>query len=172
MTAKWVIIIAIVLNRLGGDRRLKIYPLISVLFGVGKRDYKEGKSMKSFLTNMLVATVILLLFAIGSLITIDAGLSADEIVPHYADTELAKAGLKAYNEAGCANCHSFFGQQGQVGGPRLNWVGERYSQEMLENIIRNPRDFYSDTIMPPIHNRFSDAEIALIAEYLASFKRD
>jgi len=127
--------------------------------------------VKSFLTNMLLATVILLATVVGSLITIDAGLSADQIVPHYADTQLAKDGLKAYNQAGCASCHSFFGQQGQVGGPRLDWIGERYNQDMLEKIISNPRDFYPNTIMPPIHSRFADEDVALIAQYLASFKR-
>lgn len=128
--------------------------------------------MRSFLTTLIIATVILVVVAVGSIITIDSGLSADELGPHWADTELARTGLTAYNEAGCANCHSFFGQQGQVGGPRLDWIGERYSVEMLENIIREPRDFYPETIMPPVHSRITDDQIELIAEYLATFKRD
>jgi mono/diheme cytochrome c family protein len=128
--------------------------------------------VKSLLTNLLLATVILLATAVGSLITVDAGLSSDQIIPHYADTQLAKDGLKAYNQAGCASCHSFFGQQGQVGGPRLDWIGERYNQDILEQVIKNPRNFYPNTIMPPIHSRFTDEDVALIAEYLASFKRN
>lgn len=127
--------------------------------------------MKSFLTNLLLATVLLLLSVVGSLITIDKGFTAEQITPHYADTELAKKGMKAYNEAGCASCHSFLGQQGQVGGPRLDWVGERYPKDMIEKIIRNPRGFFPETIMPQVHSRVTDEEIALISEYLASFQR-
>ncbi len=80
------------------------------------------------------------------------------------------AGTSLYGESFCASCHAMQNAAGNlVGGdvgPELTNAGTKVKPEWLAAWIRNPGVYDPDTKMP--HYRFSDQQIATLADFLAS----
>jgi mono/diheme cytochrome c family protein len=124
--------------------------------------------MKTFLVTIAVATVLLVVYMVASLTTWEVGYSGPR-TPAFAETEVAKVGWTEFQRGGCAQCHSILGQQGQSIGPDLTTVGKSWQAAQLQQMIRNPKSIFPNTIMPA-NNRLSDEQVANLAKYLETLK--
>lgn len=105
----------------------------------------------------------------ASLTTYNVGYTSGDDGPWFAETQVAKEGWSAFQSAGCAQCHSILGQQGQSIGPDLTYVGKRWKADQIKQLVRNPRAIFPNTIMPTFSN-LSDDQIDKIARYLETLK--
>ncbi len=125
--------------------------------------------MKNFWISMVVAVVLMVGTTIAYMLTYDTGLASSQIGPWFAGTKVANDGWHKFERAGCANCHSILGQQGQPTGPDLTYVGQRWNSENVVKLLKNPRAFFPNTIMPKFDN-LSDADLKTIGDYLETLK--
>jgi nitric oxide reductase subunit C len=77
-------------------------------------------------------------------------------------------GAAVFQTKGCITCHSLHGVGGGTG-PALDTVGRTYSQEELENYIRNPKSVDPASEMPA-QTQLTDKEIKAVASFLANLK--
>lgn len=124
--------------------------------------------MKAFIATIGVATLLLVGYTVASLTTYDLGY-AGEKGPWFADTQVAKEGWTQFQRAGCAQCHSILGQQGQSIGPDLTYVGSRWKSAQIQQLVRNPSSIFPNTIMPSF-DKLSDEQVKAIADYLETLK--
>lgn len=78
---------------------------------------------------------------------------------------LMTPGAAVIHAAGCLNCHSFKGE-GDTAGPPLDMVGRDYSQEELEEYIKNPQEIDPSSEMPP-QSQLSERELEEVAKFLS-----
>lgn len=124
--------------------------------------------MRTFLVTVAVATVLMVGYTVAYLTTYDVGYTSEK-GPWFADTQVAKAGWTEFQRAGCAQCHQILGQQGQSIGPDLTYVGKKFKAPQIQQMIRNPKSMYANTIMPSFDN-LSDEQVTRIAQYLETLK--
>lgn len=125
--------------------------------------------MRRYLLTSAVLVGVLLAWFVGYMTTYDVGYTADMEGPWFAKTEVAQAGWAQFQRAGCAQCHSILGQQGQSTGPDLTNVGERWKAEQIAQLVREPRRFFPNTMMPAYTN-LTDEEVNTIARYLETLR--
>jgi mono/diheme cytochrome c family protein len=113
----------------------------------------------------------MLTWIVGYMTTYSVGHTAGMDGPWFANTQVAQEGWMQFQRAGCAQCHTILGQQGQSTGPDLTTVGERWKAEQMTQLVREPRKFYPNTIMPAFAN-LSDAEVSTIVKYLETLRGD
>jgi ubiquinol-cytochrome c reductase cytochrome b subunit len=89
-----------------------------------------------------------------------AGAEAPEVTP---TMQLA---ANTFSTA-CVSCHRVSGEGG-TSAPDLTHVGTRRDAAMITRIIKDPTSEFPDTMMPAYGERLSEAQIAALAEYLAS----
>lgn len=87
------------------------------------------------------------------------------------DPALLAAGKTAFDNNGCARCHSIGGQGGRMG-PDLTRVGTdaSHTPQWLVAHIKNPRTHNPSSRMPAFEGRISDNELLALGAYLASLK--
>ena len=142
---------------------------------MGEENEMSGKQkgvryvMKKYLLATGLATALLLAWFVAYMTTYNVGYSSGTPGPWFADTQVAREGWSRFQGAGCAQCHSILGQQGQNLGPDLTYVGARWKGEQIKQLVRNPRSFFPNTIMPSFTN-LSDDDVATIATYLETLK--
>lgn len=124
--------------------------------------------MKGFLVTIAIGTLLLIAYSVASLTTYDVGYTGEK-GPWFADTEVARQGWAQFQRAGCAQCHSILGQQGQSIGPDLTYVGRRWKAAQIEQLVRNPGSVFPNTIMPAF-DKLSDEQVKTIAQYLETLK--
>jgi ubiquinol-cytochrome c reductase cytochrome b subunit len=91
-----------------------------------------------------------------------AGATPPQVAPAMADV-VAIVGTR------CVACHRLGGDGGDTG-PDLTHVGARRDAAAIRRIVNDPNDEYGDSVMPAYGSRLSAAEIAAIADYLASLR--
>ncbi|MFQ5742462.1 MAG: c-type cytochrome [Acidobacteriota bacterium] len=87
--------------------------------------------------------------------------------------DLADRGRAAWGNARCTICHSVNGPGGnliggfvdlRVGGIDLQIAGPKLKREWLYRWIKEPKDYFAETLMP--RYRFSDDDIKALVEYI------
>jgi mono/diheme cytochrome c family protein len=121
--------------------------------------------LKNLILYVGFGVVFLLLTLVVSFVTIDKGLEAGYGEPYWGASYHATEGQKIVTGAGCLQCHSYRGQLGQVSGPSLDDVGLRLNAQAIEALIR-----YGTGIMPAYHDKLTDEETTLVAEWMSTFK--
>ncbi len=129
----------------------------------------EKEHVRNYLLATVVAALLLVGWSVAYFTTYNAGVSAAETGPWFAETQVAKVGWSSFQSAGCAQCHSILGQQGQSLGPDLTYVGKRWKAEQIEQLVRNPRSIFPNTMMPAFSN-LSEEQVDQIATYLETLK--
>jgi mono/diheme cytochrome c family protein len=84
------------------------------------------------------------------------------------DWTLYDKGKGLWGQSRCSICHPAMGKGGsfkKVYAPDLSRIGSKVNIEWLKKWLKNPQDYYPKTRMPRF--RFTDDEIAALAEYLA-----
>ncbi|MCL5960683.1 MAG: c-type cytochrome [Chloroflexi bacterium] len=130
---------------------------------------EQGEHVKNYLLASVVAAVIMVGWIVAYLTTYNVGYTSGENGLWFAETQVAKEGWSQFQSAGCAQCHSILGQQGQSAGPDLTYVGKRWKADQIKQLVRNPRSIFPNTMMPAF-TRQSDEEIDKIARYLETLK--
>lgn len=83
-------------------------------------------------------------------------------------TQGVSPGAAVFQTSGCMNCHSLNGKGGNIG-PALDRVGQQYTKEEFEHLIRNPKSVNPDAAMPP-QTQLSDQELEEVATFLSNLK--
>ncbi|HET8761630.1 MAG TPA: cytochrome c [Nitrospiria bacterium] len=78
-----------------------------------------------------------------------------------------EAGKKLYDQLRCARCHAINDQGGKTG-PDLSHIGAVRDRKWLIQFLKQPKSVIADAKMMAV--RASDAELAALADYLASLK--
>lgn len=125
--------------------------------------------MRNYLLATVLAAVILVAWIVAYLTTYNVGYTSGREGPWFAETQVAKEGWSQFQRAGCAQCHSILGQQGQSIGPDLTYVGKRWKADQIKQLVRDPRSIYPNTIMPAYSN-LPDEQVEAIAKYLETLQ--
>lgn len=126
--------------------------------------------MRTYVLSSAAVVVVLLGWFTGYMTTYNVGHTTGlEDGPWFAETQVAREGWSQFQRAGCAQCHSILGQQGQSTGPDLTNVGERWKAEQVAQLLREPRRFFPNTMMPAYPN-LTDEEVNTIARYLETLR--
>ena len=111
-----------------------------------------------------------------------AGPPPEEVLAKLPGGEEFAAGKKLYANNKCANCHKLgetgSGPGGKMGGPpgrgpdlTSTGANPEHTRQWLADHIRDPKTHKAESRMPTFGpDRISDADLALLAEYLASRK--
>ena len=87
------------------------------------------------------------------------------------DAAQLAAGRAAFDNNGCARCHSINGQGGRMG-PDLTRVGGQpgHTPVWLAEHVKNPKTHNPGSRMPAFEGKISDTDLRALSAYLASLR--
>lgn len=130
-------------------------------------------ALKKFTIQIGIAAVFMLVVAAAIIITGTIGVSKKDFPAAYASTKTSIEGRKIFQRAGCTSCHQIMRQGGN--GPDLTFVGNKFNQKGLKQVIRNPRKALgynpAANLMPAFSKKdLPDDKLEILTKYLESLK--